>query len=248
MHILIPEWFYSFDSAMYLADAFIGFLLSFYFHKIFTLSSEKKHMYLHLGFLVLSIGLLTLSITNAFTYFAYSACQVTGTLTYFAYGTCRASFPTCTLGLLDDAFSLEDFSYFAYFGLSILAYLLFLRAYSEEYLRYSRFFLPAFAGYLLMIIALITAKGGNILWYSYHEYFNLTALILLVFVSFKNLAHYVEMKSLNSLLVAVSFSFFALYHLCHLFSFIGGTYVLSHVFMLLGFIALLIMVIRVNQK
>ena len=217
-----------------MVDAVIGFLLSFYFRKIFSISSEKRQMYLHLGFLFLSIGLLTLSIANAFTYFAYSTCQV--------------SFPACTFGLLDDAFSLEDFSYFAYFGLSILAYLLFLLAYSNEYLKFSRFFVPAFAGYLLMIVALISSKGGSILWYSYHEYFNLTALILLVFVSFKNLAHYVEMKSLNSLLVAVSFSFFALYHLCHLFSFIGGTYVLAHVFMLLGFIALLLMVIRVNKK
>ena len=248
MHILIPEWFYSFDSIMYLADAFIGFLLSFYFHRIFTLSSKKKHMYLHQGFLFLSIALLALSITNAFTYFAYNTCQITGTVTYFAYGTCRASLPTCTLGLLDDAFSLEDFSYFAYFGLSILAYLLFLLAYSEEYLRHSKYLVPVFAIYLLMIVTFIAAKGGNILWYSYHEYFNLTALILLVFVSFKNLTHYMEMKNLNSLLVAVSFSFFALYHLSHIFSFISGTYVLSHMFMLLGFIALLLMVIRGNKK
>ena len=234
MHIIIPAWFYGFDSLLYMTDAFIGFLLSFYFNRIFTLSSEKRHMYLHLGFLLFSIGLFTLSVTNAFTYLAFNNCLV--------------SSATCTLGLLDDVFSLEDFAYFTYFGLTVFAYILFLLAYCQEYPKFSRFFIPAFIGYLVLLIALIPLRDGHVLWYSYRGYFNMTALTLLVFVSYKNIVHHIERKTQNSLLVAISFSFFTLYHVCHMFSFIGETYVLGHIFMLVGFIALLFMVMRVNKK
>src|SRR3989338_7277407 len=101
MYIIIPVWFYGFDSAMYFISSIVGFLLSFYFYKIYSFSSDKKHSYLYLGFLFLSIWLLSLSITDMYSYIAFS--------------NCRAS---CVLGIIDNVFSLEDFAYLVYFGLS----------------------------------------------------------------------------------------------------------------------------------
>ncbi|MFH1126973.1 MAG: hypothetical protein ABIG84_02275 [archaeon] len=237
MQIIIPVWFYGYDSVIYLINSFIGFLLSFYFYRIFSLSSEKKHLYLHLGFLFLSVGLLILSIISEFSYLAYE--------------NCLDSSASCSLGLLDSIYSIEDFSYFAYFGLSIFAYILFLAAYGGEYVDYSRILIIALLVYLVYIVLHITyipVKEGHILWYTYREYFNMAAIALLAFISFRNIANYFEMKSLNSLLVALSFSFLALYHVIRLFSFISGLYVLGHIFMLLAFGALLLMVVRVKRR
>lgn len=117
--IIIPIWFYGFDALMYLISSMIGFLISFYFHKIYSLSSEKRHMYLYLGFLLLSFGLLNLSITDMISYTTFWQCL-----------------RPCTLGILDQVFDIIDFSYFLYFGLSILAYTLFMLAYIPKNSRY----------------------------------------------------------------------------------------------------------------
>ncbi len=232
--IIIPAWFYGFDAAMYFISALIGFLLSFYFHRIFSISSEKTHMYLHLGFLILSIGLLSLSISDMFSYSAY--CN------------CHATFRPCILSILDNVFSFDDYAYLAYFGLSLIAYFLFILAYSKEYFNFSRTFLLALAGYLLVILFFVTMKEDIVLWYSYNGCFHLTAFMMLAFVSFKNIVNYAETKRLNSYLVAFSFSMISLFHLMHIFASLSGwVYVLGHIFLLTGFISLLSLVLHIRH-
>ncbi|VVB59639.1 Uncharacterised protein [uncultured archaeon] len=226
MQLVIPEWFYGFDSAMYLISSMVGFLLSFYFYKMFSISSERRHMYLHLGFLLLSIGLLSLSITNMFS--------------YTAYGICMKSQGQCTLGILDDAFTLEDFSYLIYLGLSVFAYTLFILAYSGEYISLPRAFVPGFVGYVVLVAASLPILVGKDLWLFYGEYFHLAALMMLLFVSFRSFINYAETKNPNARLVAFSFVSISLFHLFHIFAFLGGwMYVFAHIFMLTGFMGLL---------
>jgi len=235
MNIIIPVWFYGFDSAMYFVSSLVGFLLSYYFHKIYSISSDKKHMYVYLGFLLLSTGLLSLAVTDMFSYAAFKSCQ--------------ASHGFCILGVLDEVFSTEDFSYFLYFGLSIIAYALFIMAYARKQAGFSKIFTATLVAYLVLVAASVPAKNGQMLWYSYSEYFHLISLAMLVFVSFNNILHYKEKKSLNSLLVVFSFGMISLSHLFFLFSSVGGLmYVLAHTSMLAGFIALLTMVMRVTKK
>jgi hypothetical protein len=232
MQIIIPVWFYGFDSAMYFISSMIGFLLAFYFHRIYSLSSEKRHMYLYLGFLLLSIGLLSLSITSVFSYIVFKNCR-----------------PACALGLIDDAFSLEDFAYLLYFGLSIAAYTLFIFAYRFEEFKLSKYLILLFFGYLILVAAALPIKKDYRLWDDYHEFFHLTALIMMIFIVFKNIVNYIEKKSLNCLLVTISFAFIFLFHLFHLFSFLSGwMYVFAHISMLTGFSVLLYMVSRVKKK
>lgn len=232
MHLIIPVWFYGFDAFMYFVSSLIGFLLSFYFYKIYSLSSEKRHMYLYLGFLLLSLGLLNLTITDTYSYTAFMSCK-----------------KSCVLGIIDNAFSLEDFAYLAYFGLSLLAYTLFLFAYNVETFKYSKILIPLFIGYLLLILFTLPNNESLHLWTSYHEYFHLIAFLMTAFVAFRNLLNYNEKKSQNSFLVVLSFSLMALFHLFHLFAFVSGwMYVLAHLSMLTGFCTLLAMVARVKNK
>ena len=233
MAILIPVWFYGFDAVMYLISSMVGFILSFYFHKLFSLSSEKRHMYLYLGFLLLSFGLLSLTITDM--------------VSYTTFWQCRPPFP-CTLGILDQAFGIEDFSYFLYFGLSILAFTLFMMAYTPKNFKIPNLPTYVFLLYFLVIFITLPLSNGNITWNAYHQFFHLTAFLMLIFVSFMNLVNFAENKKLNPFLVTMAFTFQSLFHLLHLFSFISGwLYVFAHVSMLIGFSLLLYVVVRVKK-
>jgi hypothetical protein len=213
----------------------VGFLLSFYFHKIYSLSSERRHMYLYLGFLLLSFGLLSLSMTSIYSYTTFWQCR-----------------PFCVLGMLDQAFGLEDFSYLLYFGLSILAYTLFMLAYIPKKFKIPNLPLYVFLIYFFIIFISLPMGSREVDWSSYHDFFHLTAFLMLVFVSFMNLANFSENKGLNPFLVTAAFIFLSLFHLLHLFSFVNGwMYVFAHIAMLISFTSLLSVVIgivRVKSK
>lgn len=232
--IVIPVWFYGFDAIMYLISSIIGFLLSFYFHKIYSLSSEKRHLYLFWGFLILSFGLLSLSITDIFS--------------YITFWQCRPPSP-CTLGILSQAFDIASFSYFLYFGLSIIAYSLLMLAYIPQKFKIKN--LPTWLLSVYFIVVLITLPlgRGEIVWFSYSLFFDLIAFLMLVFIFFINLTNLNENKGMNNLLVTMSFIFLSLFHLLHIFSFISGwMYVLAHFSMLISFLILLSVVIKVKRK
>lgn len=234
MTFLIPSWFYVFDSVMYFISSAVGLLLSFYFHRMYLISSEKKHLYVHFGFLLLSIGLIVMSITSLFSFAARNACG--------------PSDNACASGLLGNLSSLEDFSYLIYFGFSIFAYLLFILVYAEEYLKSSKVFVVIFLSYLILLILFLPIKAGHGLWYSYNEYFHLTSFIMLLFVSFRSFLNYTELKRFNALLVAVSFSLISISHLFYLFSFVSGwMYVLGHISTLLGFAGFFILIMKVMK-
>jgi hypothetical protein len=230
MNILIPPWFYGFDSVMYLISALVGLLLSYYFYKIHSISSEKRHSYLYFGFLLLSFGLLSLSITGMFSYLTLNNCVA-----------------SCSLGLLDNAFSLEDFSYLLYFALSISAYALFMLAYLPKKFSIPKLPMIFFLLYFLSLLILLPVTGG--IWYEYHEFFHLTAFLMVSFISFRNMINYKGRRDTNSLLVFIAFIFLSMFHLFHIFSFVSAwMYVFAHIFMLISFTSLLFMVARVKKK
>jgi hypothetical protein len=232
--IVIPIWFYGFDALMYFISSLIGFLLSFYFHKIYSLSSEKRHLYLFWGFLVLSFGLLSLSVTDIFS--------------YITFWQCHPSTP-CTLGILDQAFDIASFSYFLYFGLSIIAYALFMFSYIPKKFKISNLPIWLLSIYFIVVLITLPLGRGEVVWYSYSVFFDLIAFLMIFFVFFMNAMNFSENKNTESFLVIISFLFLSLFHLIHIFSFVSGwMYVLAHVSMLISFISLLSVVIKVKRK
>jgi hypothetical protein len=234
MPIIIPVWFYGFDAVMYLISSFIGFLLSFYFHKIYSLSSEKRHLYLFWGFLLLSFGLLSLSVTDIYS--------------YTTFWQCRPPSP-CNLGILDEAFDIESFSYFLYFGLSIIAYALLMLAYIPQKFKIQNLPIWLLSIYFLVVLVTLPLGRGEVVWYSYDQFFNLIAFLMMVFVSFINFINFSENKSMDSFLVTMSFLFLSLFHLLHIFSFISGwMYVFAHMAMIVSFLSILSVIARVKKK
>ena len=232
MNILVPPWFYGFDSFTYFLGGLIGFLLSFYFYKIHFLSSARRHKYLYFGFFLLSTALAVLAISSVYSYLNFAACQA-----------------GCKMGSFDDTFSLEDFSYIMYFGFSLLAYIMFIFAYEHEKIKFSKIFSLLFVGYLILISALLGLQRSYKIWHSYSEYFHLTALIMLLFVSFRAFINFDEKRNASSFLVMTSFGFIALFHLLYMLSSVNRwMYVFSHVSLLAGFITLLFMVVKVRSR
>jgi hypothetical protein len=193
-------------------------------------------MYLYLGFLLLSFGLLSLSITSIYSYTTFWQCRNR----------------PCVLGMLDQAFGLEDFSYLLYFGLSVLAYTLFMLAYIPKNFKIPNLPLYVFLIFFFIIFITLPIESGEVDWSSYNGFFNLASFLMLVFVSFMSIANFSENKGLNPFLVTTAFILLSLFHLLHLFSFVSGwVYVSAHIAMLISFTLLLSVVIgivRVKSK
>lgn len=118
MIVLVPPWFFGFDSVMYILSAAIAFLVSFNAFKLYNITSKKTHFYLHASFAVLGMGLLILGITTLLT-----------------LSTSRASV------FEDDASWADDFGFWIYYASSIFAYVLLAAMYLPEKLRFP-IFLP----------------------------------------------------------------------------------------------------------
>ena len=71
MEVVIPLWFYEFGATMYLFAAIIGVLLTYFAHKIFSMTRHDHHRLLFASFTLLTIGFGILAFTNwhSFAYF-----------------------------------------------------------------------------------------------------------------------------------------------------------------------------------
>ncbi len=206
--VLIPIRFYGYDTIIYLASALIGFAIAYKAMKLHEMSGAKPHRFLYLAFTLLSVGMLTLSATTAFTYLKYFEAHE-----FIAFN-----------GLFDVA----DFGYWIYFLSSLVAYILLINAYSTK----------------------ISEKFaiGFLITFNYYVYFNVLLFFLISFVAFKTATNYFSRKSKDAGLVAVGFVLIAAYHGLQLFTFASKlVYVLANLSLILGFLSLLIMLIRVNR-
>ena len=229
---MIPVWFYGLDAVMYFVSAMVGLLLSFYLYKIYSLSNERRHLYLFGGFLILSIALLCLSISDAYSYISFWQCG-----------------PRCTLGLLLQDFSITSLAYFTYFGMSLMAYSLFMISYLPAKFKVPNLPLWLFCAYFFIILVSLPLTNGMMSWQSYSGFFDMIAFLMLLFVTFINVLNHDEKRTLDSMLVMAAFLLLSLFHLIHIFSQISEwMYVLSHLSLLASFTILLFVMVKVKGK
>ncbi len=118
MNVLVPPWFFGFDSVMYLLSAVIGFLVSFHAFKLYNITSKKSHFYLYASFAVLGMGLLVLGVTTVFSISVSSASVFADTVSW-----------------------VDDFGFWIYYASSAFAYGLLVMMYLPEKLKFP-IFLP----------------------------------------------------------------------------------------------------------
>lgn len=113
MNVIVPSWFFGFDSVMYFLSAIIAFLVSFYAFKLYNMTSKKSHFYLYSSFAILGMGLLIIGITTLFTLFIAN-----------------------TTALADTSAWVDDFGFWIYYASSVFAYGLLAMMYLPEKLKF----------------------------------------------------------------------------------------------------------------
>lgn len=119
MEILFPYSFLGFDSGIYLVAAIIGFVLAYYAFRTHQMTSNKSHFYLYLGFAILSMGLLILSMTSFYTFINYKVLCATP--------------ENCYTAVFDSTLDMRDFGYWIYYVSSMVAYCLFALMYLPKF-------------------------------------------------------------------------------------------------------------------
>lgn len=129
--------------------------------------------------------------------------------------------------LVETVIGVSNLGYYLYFLCSLISYAVLAYIYNKDW-KPAIFMLPA--------------------WYGYYHYFNFLSLFLLFFVIFRVALNFISKKSLNSFLVLLSFVFFFLYHISLLLlPFTELVYVIAHIFLILGFSSLILMLRRVAK-
>ncbi len=221
MEILFPYSFLGFDSGIYLVAAIIGFVLAYYAFRTHELTSNKSHFYLYLGFAILSMGLLILSMTSFYTFINYKVlCQTP---------------QACYTAVFDSTLDMRDFGYWIYYVSSVVAYCLFALMYLPKFREKT----PAFCAFSFCAL----------FWWAVMPYFHLLSFFIISYVIFRTLISYIESRKTNSLLVFMAFLFMGIFHILLLLTPYGKIlYVAAHFILLIGFLALLAVLLRINRK
>lgn len=119
MDIWFPYSFLGFDSGIYLVAAIIGFILAYYAFRTHQMTSNKSHFYLYLGFAILSMGLMILSMTSFYTFINYKVLCATP--------------EACYTAVFDSTLDIRDFGYWIYYISSVVAYCLFALMYIPKF-------------------------------------------------------------------------------------------------------------------
>ncbi len=161
MIVLVPSWFFGFDSAMYILSAAIGFLVSFNAFRLYSMTSKQSHFYLYASFAALSMGLLILGITTVFNIMLSSASVIHNSTSWA-----------------------DDFGFWIYYTSSIFAYGLLVAMYLPEKMRFPIFLplwdtgFPYFQILSLFLLSYVVFKSA--LNYSLNRNAN-TLLVMMAF-------------------------------------------------------------------
>ncbi|HLE07478.1 MAG TPA: hypothetical protein VI933_02540 [archaeon] len=205
--VLIPVRFYGYDSIIYFISALIGFLITYRALKLHQFTGAPAHRNFYLSFLLLSAGMLTLSLSTGYTYAKY--------------------FEDHEFIAFNGLFDVADLGYWVYFLSSLAAYVMLLGTYTGAKEKFAIGFLITF---------------------NYYTYFNVILFFLISLVAFRAAANWLSKRSTDSMLVALGFVLIAAYHGLQLFTFASKiVYVLSNLALILGFLSLLVMLIRVEK-
>jgi hypothetical protein len=209
MALLIPIWFYGFDSAMYAIATLIGFFVTLQASRLYNVSNKKSHFYLYLGFIVLSMGFLTLTITSSYFYILF-----------------RASCATeCHFAILDPHVGIDDVGYWLYYLSSLVAYALFIKMYLPEKTQFFQFIVLPFwySGFLSFNLVSIFLLSFVVFRTVTNYMTNKNKAAFLVMLSFILLTLY----HLLLFIALLSEFFYVAAHLSLLFSFITFLYMLT---------------------
>ncbi len=156
--------------------------------------------------------------------------SMTSFYTFINYKVLCATPQTCYTAVFDASMDMRDFGYWIYYVSSVVAYCLF----ALMYLPRLKEKVPAFCA---------------LFWWAVSPYFHLLSFFIISYVIFRSLTGYAGSRKLNSFLVFLAFLFMGVFHILLLLTPYGKIlYVAAHFILLIGFTALLAVLVRVSRK
>lgn len=209
LSVLIPRWFFGIDVIFYVVALLIGLATAYYAYKVYAITGKKQHLYLFMGFVILSIGFLSLVLTSS----------------YISVLALNPEFV-----IYNTTFDIMDFGFIMYYLISVVAYVFFNLMYLPEQKKTSIF-------------------GILPWWFVIFPFFHLFSVLLLAFPIFKSFVNWNQNRSRSSFAVFVAFGCIGLFHLLSFMTFSKAMfYVLANVFLILGFLSLLLVLFRVSRR
>ena len=225
-YVFSPNWFYGFDSLIEIIATVICALLVFYSYKCYKLTSEKRYGYFSIAFLSLTLAFIAKVIGLFGMYKPVIKQTIVG-------HTVQVTFKTLTLD------KINAFGFSAYIILTVLGFMALFLIVSRLTWKDKRVIA------ILIYLALIAAWLGIV----HYQLFYLTTFVMLSLIAYSYYFNYKDIKSKNSLIVAISFTILLISHFFFVFAIYSRTaYVLGEIIQLIGFLCLLIPFILIFIK
>ena len=119
---------------------------------------------------------------------------------------------------------------------------------------YNIYYVLILAAYLFLVMMNLPKKDERFyvfvpLWFISSSQFHFVALMFLIYISARTVFNFFKIKSQEAFLVMLAFLMITLFHVFLLLIPFGvELYLVAHVFLIAGFLSLLIMLIRVTRK
>jgi len=222
--LIRPLWFVGFDSLMEFVAFIIALAIAFQAFKGYRLTKQRTLLYVQFSFALLSAGLLVDSLAGFLGILARS---------------------------LKGIEILTQVGYTIYFLAQVLAYGILVYAYVSQTRTLSTASLTLPLASLSGIEALQASQSPVVKplpLLEYHPISEIVLLFLIVYIAFQTAINYSATKERNALLVFLGFLLLALSHLFFILALLRPLFfVFGHVFQLLGFVSLLMMLLRVTR-
>lgn len=227
-----PVWFHGWDILFDLVGLVIALFIAGYSWRVFRLSKETKYLYFSLAFVMVSFALLVKGITSSTVYFSMARTAADAVLGS-AVGTARQySVIFYRLG------------YFLEMAPMLGAWLLVFFISQKGRRRLQKFHEMTQIGLFIYLVLLVSVVSNF-----QYTVFYLTSTVLLSLIVLNYYKNYLRTQNPNSLKVMNAFIFIFLGNLAFIFIFLSETlYVVGEVFMLIGFIQLLLTYIKITSR
>ena len=203
---------------MELTSSFISILVGYQAFKGYKASSAKGLLFLHLGFMILGIGIFLRAITAVFFVLIIRTTE---------------TIPSSLVGLSNFAGMIFTITQLVAYSLFIATYVLQAKSLRQQNLEVE----GSIAAAIFPVVRLF-----------YIPTLELLAITMLGFVAVSSLMNWLHQRNLNSALVFLGFGFMFLSHLLFLFMIFDELLLFfGQVMQLIGFVCLLIMLVKVNK-
>jgi len=228
-----PEWFNGFDIIFEGIILVVALLIASYSYNIYKFSKENKFVYFSLAFVSIALGLLFKMFTHSVLYFSSLREVTAGVLM------------PITGGVVLFANILYRGAFFAEMFLILAAWLLifFISQKSRDRLKkYHEVSQMALFVYLIFLVSFV-ANFQYVVFY-------LTSAVILSMTVLNYYKNYLNKnKNKNTFLVMVGFLFILASNIFFIFVFLySGLYVVGEVFLLIGFLILLLTYRKIRKK